>query len=61
MDCISYFIIVQGDYVNPQIRPIAIAEKFARESLKLIDPYKYIKKVGVTATMNETRFGEFYG
>tara|TARA_B100000674_G_C37811076_1_gene901109 strand:+ start:149 stop:1162 length:1014 start_codon:yes stop_codon:yes gene_type:complete len=61
MDVMYYLIIVQGDLLNPQVRPIAIAEKYARETLRLIDPNKYLSETGITPTMNQTRFGEFYG
>jgi hypothetical protein len=33
-DLIFYLILVQGDKSNPQIRLIAIAEKYAREMIK---------------------------
>ena len=32
-----YLLLVQGDLKNPQVRSIAIAEKFARKALKLIN------------------------
>ena len=57
MDLAYYFILVQGNSFNPQVRPIAIAEKYARETLKLINVYKLIKEVGIIPTMNERRFG----
>jgi len=56
MNLILYFIYCQGDYKNPQIRPIAIAEKYARETIHLYDIYKLIKYYGVE-TMNQKRFG----
>ncbi len=52
-----YLLLVQGDKNNPQLRPIAIAEKYARETLKLIDVNKEIRKTGLVATMNEKRWG----
>jgi len=55
MDMIYYLILVQGKKRNPQIRPIAVAEKFAREALKLIDLEKLMKKSGFIPTMNEGR------
>lgn len=57
MDLIYYLIIVQGDPLNPQVRLIAIAELYARETLKLININKIIKEVGITPTMNQIRFG----
>jgi len=56
MDLIYYLILVQGDYRNPQVRQIAIAEKYARETLKLFDLSKLMKKVGIVPTMNQERF-----
>ncbi|MFX0133127.1 MAG: DNA double-strand break repair nuclease NurA [Candidatus Hodarchaeota archaeon] len=56
MNLIQYFILCQGDYKNPQIRPIAIAEKYARETIRLYDVYNIIKLYGIP-TINQTRFG----
>ena len=55
-DLIYYMILAQGDPKNPQIRPIAVAEKFARATLKLIDLNKIMRSIGLVPTMNETRF-----
>lgn len=55
MDMIYYLIVVQGNSVNPQVRPIAIAEKYARETLSLIDINKDTIQMKLTATMNEQR------
>jgi len=55
MDIIYYLMMVQGDRNNPQIRPIAIAEKYAREIGKTISIKKYLRKLNITPTMNETR------
>jgi len=55
-DLIYYMILAQGDLKNPQIRPIAIAEKFARATLKLIDLKKIMRSIGLVPTMNESRF-----
>lgn len=52
-----YLLIVQGDKKNPQLRPIAIAEKYARETLKVMDVNREIRKLGLTPTMNENRWG----
>jgi len=57
VDLTYYLLIVQGDKYNPQLRPIAIAEKFARETLKIIDVNKEIRKAGLVPTMNENRWG----
>ena len=37
MNLISYLYLVQGDYTNPQVRPVAIAEKYAREGLRIMN------------------------
>jgi hypothetical protein len=55
LDLIYYLLIVQGDKKNPQVRPIAIAEKYAREALKLIDLKKLMRSSGLVPTMNEGR------
>lgn len=57
MDVIHYLILVQGDKNNPQVRPIAIAELYARKTLHLMNFQKIMKKVGITPTMNQNRFG----
>lgn len=54
---IYYLYLLHGDRKNCQVRPIAIAEKYAREVLGLINPYSYLKSSGIIPTMNETRFG----
>lgn len=55
MDLIYYLIRVQGSLTNPQVRPIAIAEMYARETLNLIDINKDSIQMKLTATMNERR------
>ncbi|MBC8213116.1 MAG: hypothetical protein H8E71_00525 [Candidatus Marinimicrobia bacterium] len=55
LDLIYFLILVNGDKKNPQIRPIAIAEKYARETLKIIDYRKLLKTVGLIPTMNQER------
>jgi len=37
------------------VRPIAVAERYAREVLSVIDIDRRVK--GLTPTMNQTRFG----
>ena len=56
LDVVYYLLIVQGDLRNPQIRSIAIAEKYARATLKLINFSKMMKDLGITPTMNQERF-----
>jgi len=55
LDCISYFMIAHGDKSNPQIRPIAIAERYARETKKYVNVNKLIKSAGLVPTMNQER------
>jgi hypothetical protein len=57
VDLIHYLTICQGDKNNPQIRPIAIAEKFARSTIKLYDIYNLMKNLGLISTINQERFG----
>ncbi len=52
---IYYYSLLHGDLSNPQIRPIAIAERFARESLNYIPPHLLIQTVGLDETMNARR------
>lgn len=53
---IYYYLLVQGP-TNPQVRPIAIAEKFAREYLKIMDFESIFFSNGLIPTMNQDRFG----
>ncbi len=55
MDMVLYLLLVQGSGNNCQIRPIAVAEMYARETLKFIDVNKEIRKAGLVPTMNEKR------
>lgn len=57
MDMVYYLLLVQGDRYNPQVRPIAIAEMYARHTLKLINMSKFMYEIGIVPTMNQTRFG----
>lgn len=57
MNLVYYLLLVHGDKKNPQIRPIAIAEKFARDVLRMTDPYNLMKSSGLVPTMNQERFG----
>jgi hypothetical protein len=56
MDYLYYLLLVGGDKRNPQLRPISIAEKYARETLRLFDFNNLMQKVGITPTMNQDRF-----
>lgn len=57
MSTLYYLLLAQGDLRNPQPRPIAIAERYAREALKVIDFESVIQRTGIKPTMNFTRFG----
>lgn len=57
MDLIYYLLIVQGSKSNPQVRPVAVAEMYARETLSLVDIFSLMKEAGITPTMNQVRFG----
>jgi hypothetical protein len=57
MDLVYYLLIVQGNAYNPQVRPIAVAEMYARETLGLVDIFSLMKEAGITPTMNQVRFG----
>ncbi len=56
MDLILYLLQVQGNNLNPQVRTIAVAEKYAREVLKFIRNTK-LNNLRFTPTMNAIRFG----
>ncbi len=54
---LAYFLLLaQGDLQNPQVRSIAIAEKYARATLNLINFAQMMKDLGITPTMNQERF-----
>lgn len=57
MNLVAYFFIVQGDYSNPQVRPIVIAEKFAREGLRILNIPVLLRRLGFHPTINQVRFG----
>ena len=57
MNLIYYLLLVQGYLQNPQIRPIAVAEKYARAILKMTDIDKLVRDSGLIPTMNQERFG----
>lgn len=55
MDILYFFFITQGDLKNPQVRPIAIAEMYARESKKMYNINKILREAKIQPTMNQTR------
>lgn len=56
-DLIYYLVLVQGDRANPQIRPVAIAEKYAREVIRAVNVELLLKKSSLVQTMDQSRFG----
>jgi len=58
IDMTYYLFLAHGDKINPQVRPVAIAEKYARAVLQMSDSYKLIKSSGLIPTMNQQRFGD---
>lgn len=57
MDLIYYLILVQGNLKNPQVRPIATAELYARQTLHLVNVNRLMTESGIIPTMNQERFG----
>lgn len=57
INLLAYFYIAQGDYSNPQVRPIAVAEKYAREGIKILNIPALLSKLGFRPTINQVRFG----
>lgn len=56
-DLIYYLLLVHGDRSNPQIRPIAVAEKYAREVIRTVNVEMLLKKSSLVQTMDQSRFG----
>lgn len=57
MNLVAYFYLVQGDCMNPQVRPIAVAEKYAREGLRVLNVPVLLGRLGFLPTINQVRFG----
>ena len=57
MSAIYYLLLSQADIRNPQPRPIAISEKYAKAALSVLDFDSIIQRTGIKPTMNFTRFG----
>ena len=55
LDLIYYYILVQGDTNNPQLRPISIAETYAREIIKTINTRTIFRHTSLVPTMNQKR------
>lgn len=56
LDLIYYLLLAQGNPKNPQLRTIAIAEKYARETLHIMNINKILRSFGIMPTMNQERF-----
>jgi len=57
MNLIAYLYVVQGDLANPQVRPVVIAEKYAREGLRILNIPVLLRRLGFRPTVNQVRFG----
>ncbi len=57
LSLLAYFYVVQGDRSNPQVRPIAIAEKYAREGIRILNIPALLSRLGFKPTINQIRFG----
>jgi hypothetical protein len=55
-DLIFYLMLAQGNLMNPQVRSIAVAEAFARTTLKLVNFEQIMKELGIIPTMIQERF-----
>lgn len=55
MDLVLYMLYAQGNDKNPQVRTIAISEKYARAILKFVK-VSYLNTFLFTPTMNSIRF-----
>lgn len=55
LDLIYFLYLAQDELTNSQIRPIAIAEKFARETKKLFNINKILIESKLQPTMNQAR------
>ena len=55
MDIIYFLYLVHADLKNPQVRPIAIAEQFARETKKIYNVDKILTESKLQPTMNQAR------
>lgn len=55
-ELIYYLIAINGNHKNPQLRPIVIAEKYAREALKCVNISERLKTFWIIPTINQQRF-----
>ncbi|MHA1973142.1 MAG: hypothetical protein ACTSW1_09125 [Candidatus Hodarchaeales archaeon] len=52
---ISYYYLAQKTS-NPQVRPIAVAEKYAREGIKVLNIPQLLLRIGFHPSLNQVRF-----
>jgi len=57
MDAIYFLVLDQGTPKDPQIRLISVAEMFAKEILKVSNPYGKLINIGLVPTINQSRWG----
>lgn len=57
MDMIYYLVLDQGTPKDPQVRMIHIAELYAKEIMKVANPYGKMIRMGLVPTINQSRFG----
>ena len=57
MDLIYYLVIDQGTPKDPQLRLISVAEMFAKDIIKVANPYGKMQSIGLVPTVNQNRWG----
>jgi len=57
MDLIYYLVIDQGTPKDPQLRLISVAEMFAKDIIKVANPYGKMQSIGLVPTVNQSRWG----
>jgi hypothetical protein len=57
MDMIYYLVLDHGEQRNPQVRLIAIAEYYAKDIIKIANPFGRVIGMGLVPSVNQSRFG----
>ena len=57
MDMIYYLVLDHGEPKNPQVRLIAVAEYYAKDIMKIANPYGRVINMGLVPSVNQSRFG----
>lgn len=57
MEVLYYLVLNQGTPNDPQIRFISIAEFYAKDILKVANPYGKMIQMGLVPTVNQSRWG----